>query len=392
MSDDNPYAVLGVAETASPIVIRAAFRALSKQYHPDASPTPDAERMKEINDAWSRLKTEEVRAETNEALSAQRTRAVIESAPSGNAGWGAEGWSAAPSDDAGWTDENWSDPPSPRYQVGNEQSDWLALAKDHLANGDAARASYAAREATQQQGADAEAWATRARANLMLGRQSEALYELSQAIELRPDVAGYHFELGNVHASSQHWAQALESYESAATADPRVTMYRAAMGNVHVWNDAPETGLPLLEQACLEQPDNEAFQDMTARALNNSAVGRWTPLRNGERVITTQEQGEYTRDALDRAVSLRSHDVELRSLLERNLSKADQALSRTWAYSREDTARACLVSSLLCILIGQLHPLLGFLALAVVCWAFWTFGRKPGWKVRDRQTRHLQLS
>jgi hypothetical protein len=60
------YATLGVASDADPEVIRAAFRALAKKYHPDAATKETAftnARFREINEAHSVLSNSTTRAE-----------------------------------------------------------------------------------------------------------------------------------------------------------------------------------------------------------------------------------------------------------------------------------------------------------------------------------------
>ncbi len=57
------YQVLGVARDAPARDIKKAFRRLARQYHPDISKEPDAEkRMKEINEAYAVLSDPEKRA------------------------------------------------------------------------------------------------------------------------------------------------------------------------------------------------------------------------------------------------------------------------------------------------------------------------------------------
>ena len=55
--DFNPYKVLAVDPSADPEVIAAAYRALSKKFHPDVNKTPGAEaKMRELNRAYDILK------------------------------------------------------------------------------------------------------------------------------------------------------------------------------------------------------------------------------------------------------------------------------------------------------------------------------------------------
>lgn len=55
--DFNPYKVLAVDPSADPDVISAAYRTLSKKFHPDVNKAPEAEaRMRELNRAYDMLK------------------------------------------------------------------------------------------------------------------------------------------------------------------------------------------------------------------------------------------------------------------------------------------------------------------------------------------------
>ncbi len=63
MAQRDYYEVLGVPRNASQEDLRAAFRRLARQYHPDVSKSSDAEeRFKEINEAYAVLSDNEKRA------------------------------------------------------------------------------------------------------------------------------------------------------------------------------------------------------------------------------------------------------------------------------------------------------------------------------------------
>jgi molecular chaperone DnaJ len=63
MSNRDYYEILGVGRNASDDEIKASFRRLARQYHPDVSKEPDAEeRFKEINEAYGVLSDSDKRA------------------------------------------------------------------------------------------------------------------------------------------------------------------------------------------------------------------------------------------------------------------------------------------------------------------------------------------
>ena len=68
----NNYDILGVSSGAEPEVIKAAYRALSKKYHPDTTELPLAEaeeRMKAVNVAYGVLSDSGNKADYDKALS-----------------------------------------------------------------------------------------------------------------------------------------------------------------------------------------------------------------------------------------------------------------------------------------------------------------------------------
>ncbi len=71
MAVTDHYATLGVARDADPEVVRAAYRALAKKYHPDTSPDKSSEssrRFRQISEAHSVLSDFAQRARYDESL------------------------------------------------------------------------------------------------------------------------------------------------------------------------------------------------------------------------------------------------------------------------------------------------------------------------------------
>lgn len=70
---ENYYDILGVDKKATPDEIKAAYRTMSKKYHPDKNKDPGAEEIfKKANEAYSVLKDENKRKEYDMRLSGQR--------------------------------------------------------------------------------------------------------------------------------------------------------------------------------------------------------------------------------------------------------------------------------------------------------------------------------
>ena len=109
----NPYQILGVNSKASSAEIKAAYRKLVKQHHPDAG--GDEKTIIAINAAWEVLQDDEQRVaydiqyKTNNSLSAEGQERGIRNARATTAAQKAQGQSAA-ADDAliKWLNEVYS--------------------------------------------------------------------------------------------------------------------------------------------------------------------------------------------------------------------------------------------------------------------------------------------
>lgn len=72
----NYYAVLGVAEDATPEAIHNAFRTLARQFHPDAGEGSSAGKFREIAEAYETLSDPARRNAYDAALARQRRPAT----------------------------------------------------------------------------------------------------------------------------------------------------------------------------------------------------------------------------------------------------------------------------------------------------------------------------
>ena len=78
---DNHYATLNIAMDAPDAVVRAAYRVLTAQYHPDRRGLDGAPRMQQVNEAYRVLSDPQRRADHDAALRRQHCRRA-EDAPS----------------------------------------------------------------------------------------------------------------------------------------------------------------------------------------------------------------------------------------------------------------------------------------------------------------------
>lgn len=78
----NHYAMLGVAEDATPEAIHSAFRTLARQFHPDAGEGSSAGKFREIAEAYETLSDPARRKAYDAALARQRSPATPHYDPS----------------------------------------------------------------------------------------------------------------------------------------------------------------------------------------------------------------------------------------------------------------------------------------------------------------------
>lgn len=218
-------------------------------------------------------------------------------------------------------------------QAGVSGRDWLALARDYYERGNAPAANYAAREAITQNGANHEAWAIRANSSFLMGEYQDAGFEFREAIRLKPDSPEYHFDYGEAFAALGKLTEARGEYEAALRLVPGNPLYQTAIANVFLKEGQPQKALDIMEDVVKQHPTVSAFQYYLALAIERVQLTKWSQVKNGNWVITSQAQIDITRQMSGRALSLQFDDEPLRRSLQENLTLADKAAQVKWFHS-----------------------------------------------------------
>jgi tetratricopeptide (TPR) repeat protein len=218
-------------------------------------------------------------------------------------------------------------------QEGDGGRDWLALARDYFERGNAASAKYAAREAIAKNGASHEAWSIRANSSFLMGEFQNANFEFREAISLKPDSPDYHFDYAEAFSALGQLANALSEYEAALRLSPGNPLYRTAIANILLQQGQAEKALSLMEEVVKENPGVSSFAYYLALAIESVQLTKWSRLKNGNWVITSEAQIDVTRKMSGRALSLKFDDAPLRKSLQENLTLADKAAAVKWFHS-----------------------------------------------------------
>lgn len=346
------YEILSLPETADAERITDAIRGQRRLWNKRAAQSDPVkktlaeQRIRDLATAESTLLNSGKRTEYDRTRASKRAKAAAEGAPSSHG------------DDA--------------------RRDWIALAREYFANGNAHAANYSAREAIAVNGADHEAWSIRANSSFMLANYADAGFEFREAIRLLPHNPGYHFDYGEAHAAVGTWADALVEYETALRLDPANPVYKTAIASAYLQTNRASDALRLMDEVVADHPDVEVFQYYLAAALHDANLDKWSRRQNGAFTITSPEQIAITREMSGRALKLKFSDEPLRRSLQENLDLANKAEAKRWDHSSNVAwyLGGILMGLLLIAAYG-----LGIIVTAAVVWAYVTRHYLPGWKI-----------
>lgn len=285
----NFYEILEIPQNADTETIKQAVRKHRREWrnrsaHPKAETRALAEKMTQhISDAEGTLLEHTKRADYDRQLAAQV--AAPERQPVGGGGTGGG-------------------------------RDWVEITRQYLADGNPSQANYAAREATQNDSDNPEAWYLRGVSSSMLNNAADAEFELSEALRLDPNNASYHCELGDLYSSAEQWPRAQQSYQRACDLEPGNVYYQVGIATMHNAQDRPDLALPILEKAVAENPDAELFRFHLAIALADNLTNQWSVFGDDTRSILNEAQLNLSKSTLQRISSLNVSDPELREHLD----------------------------------------------------------------------------
>jgi len=184
-----------------------------------------------------------------------------------------------------------------------------------IAAGNIPDALFVATKATEKQGNSPDAWALLGYVHAQWGEVDKAIYEYDRAIGLRPNDAGFYFDLGGIYEGIEQWKKAFEQYQRAARIDPQCSAYRASMGSIFIKNEMYKEGIELLETCVREEPDNEQYKFLLALAYTESTYQNWTYVADVKQYLTTtmghvREAEEYLQKAI--ALNVSDRDLQTR--------------------------------------------------------------------------------
>jgi curved DNA-binding protein CbpA len=198
--------------------------------------------------------------------------------------------------------------------------DWVARARDCLADNNYHAAAHAARQA-RDTSPTAEAWGLLARASAGLERLDDALYEARQAVSMDAESAQARLDLAHVYEQRGEWKDAFEQYELASRLDPEAEAPEAGMTRSLASTSNPTEVVDRLERRFARAVPSErpSAGRLLGKALVTAAerVARG-PSGAGFR-INTQGQVDEIGRLLGRARRVTNDSAVMRSIAELEL-------------------------------------------------------------------------
>lgn len=258
--------------------------------------------------------------------------------------------------------------------------DWLSVSHEYYRNGDTRKAYSAAKEATDVQSNDVDAWAFRSLLASELGNYDDADFAIDQAFRINPQNAGLHAVAASIASDEKRHDTAIAEYREAFRLDP--TDYSSAIniGFELALSGRDEEGFNHLKSLHEIHPDNA---EITSHYVSYSMIYLKSKLSMSEgklptdRVPTNKTQVDAGVEIMNEIESLDVDDDDINKKRQTYKEVLDYAGQRQFAKTKILTGIKTIILWFIVILIFHwlIHGFMNFLGVVLVTalFGYWLY-------------------
>ena len=265
----NYYVLLDISQNADESAVRKAIKNERRRWsqrtsHPKQEIRTEAEqKVREIAEAENVLLDPNKRAQYNQTLTTNPQ------SPGG------------------------SDAPMP-----SGEKDWVEVAKYYYKANNLNSASYAAREAVQQQSNNPEAWYWKALISSDLKNYADAEFELNEATRLNPSNPDYQYELGSLYFDNDMYQKALAQFVKVQNMDKDFFkpdgFLRLRIRCLWGMKNFP-IAYPIITEYYNRCGGDPEVGDMYASFISDMILNSWSRTHDNQMLITNRNQYNFTK-------------------------------------------------------------------------------------------------
>jgi len=178
------------------------------------------------------------------------------------------------------------------------EKDWLVIAKQYWTAGNTNSASYAVREAVQQQPDNPDAWYWKAVISSGMKNYSDAQFELNEAIRLNSSEPDYQYELGSLYFDCEQYQAALSQFIKVQEMDKNYykpdSFLRLRIQCLWGMKNFPIV-YPLFTDWYNRCGSDPEIADLYATFIHEMILNAWSTDLDGSKRITNWTQYNFTK-------------------------------------------------------------------------------------------------
>lgn len=246
----NYYKLLGVEQNASKEDIEKALRKTTRTWRTRVN-SPDLKKRQEAETVLEQLKEAKVifSDENKRTEYDQRLKAYVDTPVKSSS-----------------TDDKF---------LQNSPSELIETAWELLGKGNVQEAFRVASEAYKKDPNNPQGWSVFAQTASRVGEFDDAIFAYKRAIELQPNQATLHCDLGSTYEGVKRWDDAITQYQLAYDLEPSRTDYYAAIGVAYVNSERYPEGIRILEDCIKKEPNNEGYKESLSSACIDASYKSW---------------------------------------------------------------------------------------------------------------------